>query len=49
MAQEFIYWSRQGWGTGSLININPVANTLNVMKTNLIAEPLSITAPEDIL
>jgi hypothetical protein len=49
MAQEFIYWSRQGWATGSLININPVANTLNVMRPNQIAESLSITAPEDIL
>jgi hypothetical protein len=49
MAQEFIYWSRQGWATGSLININPVANVLNVAKPGLVAEPLSITAPEDIL
>ena len=49
MAQEFIYWSRQGWAPGSLININPVANVLHIIKPNLVAEPLSITAPEDIL
>jgi hypothetical protein len=49
MAQEFIYWSQQGWAPGSLININPVANKLNVFKKDLIAEPLSVTAPEDIL
>ena len=49
MAQEFIYWSQQGWAAGSLININPVANKLNVLKPDLVAEPLSVTAPEDIL
>jgi hypothetical protein len=49
MAQEFIYWSQQGWAVGSLININPVANVLNVVKPGLIAEPLSITSPDDIL
>lgn len=49
MAQEFIYWSQQGWAPGSLININPSANLLNINKPNLIAEPLSVSAPEDIL
>jgi hypothetical protein len=49
MAQEFVYWSKQGWAVGSLININPVANVLQIVKPGLIAEPLSTTAPEDIL
>jgi len=49
MVQEFIYWSQQGWAPGSLININPAANVLNIIKPGLVAEPLSIVAPEDIL
>lgn len=49
MVQEFIYWSQQGWAPGSLININPAANILNVLKPGLVAEPLSTVAPEDIL
>lgn len=49
MAQEFIYWSQQGWAPGSLINLNPVANRLNIFKPGLIAEPLSVSAPDDIL
>ena len=49
MAQEFVYWSKQGWAVGSLININPVANILQIVKPGLIAEPLSTTSPEDIL
>jgi hypothetical protein len=49
MVQEFMYWSQQGWAPGSLININPAANVLNIIKPGLVAEPLSIVAPEDIL
>jgi hypothetical protein len=49
MVQEFIYWSQQGWAPGSLININPAANVLNILKPGLVAEPLSTVAPEDIL
>jgi len=49
MAYEFMYWSQQGWAPGSLININPVANTLRIERPGFVAEPLSTTAPEDIL
>ena len=49
MAQEFVYWTQQGWATGSLININPVADLLRIEKPGQVAEPLSAAAPEDIL
>jgi hypothetical protein len=49
MSYEFMYWSQQGWAPGSLININPVANVLRIERPVTVAEPLSITTPEDIL
>lgn len=49
MSYEFMYWAQQGWAPGSLININPVANTLRIERPGFVAEPLSITAPEDVL
>jgi len=49
MAQEFLYWNSQGWGPGSLINLNPAANLLTIVKPGLVAESLSVNLPEDIL
>lgn len=40
MAQEFLYWSNQGWATGSAININPSANRLTITREQEVAESL---------
>lgn len=40
MVQEFMYWNQQGWGTGSIINLNPAANELKVEKPGTIASPI---------
>ena len=40
MAQEFLYWSNQGWGTGSIINLNPTAQTLMVTRPGLIVDSI---------
>jgi ATP-binding cassette subfamily B protein len=33
MAQEFLYWSNQGWDTGSVINLNPTAYSLTAKES----------------
>ena len=40
MAQEFLYWSNQGWGPGSIINLNPTAQTLMVTRPGLIVDSI---------
>ena len=38
MAQEFLYWSGQGWGPGSVINLNPANTTLMIDRSGAIVE-----------
>lgn len=40
MAQEFLYWSGQGWQIGSMINLNPAANRISITRPNTVAESL---------
>jgi hypothetical protein len=47
MAEEFLYWSQQGWATGSVININPSADLLTITKPNVVAESLIGAYPEN--
>ena len=37
MAQEFLYWSSQGWTLGSIINLNPAATKISVNKPGAVA------------
>lgn len=46
MCQEFLYWSNQGWVTGSLINLNPAAQLLDAGRSGLVARSL-IPAGQD--
>jgi hypothetical protein len=41
MAQEFLYWSNQGWGTGSIINLNPTSTVLTVDRPGFVATSLT--------
>ncbi len=41
MAQEFLYWSTQGWVPGSMINLNPSATRVSITRPNAVAESLS--------
>ena len=41
MAQEFLYWSNQGWEIGSIINLNPSALELTVTRPLAIVDSLS--------
>ena len=41
MAQEFLYWSNQGWQTGtSIINLNPGATSISVTQPGAVVESI---------
>lgn len=40
MAVEFLYWSNQGWGLGTAINLNPGGTELTISRPGQIAAPL---------
>jgi hypothetical protein len=42
MIAEMMYWSQTGWEVGSIININPCANTISIDKENQVVQPLTI-------
>ena len=49
MAQEFLYWANQGWGTGSIINLNPSAYSLTVIQPQAIVDSILAQTPENML
>jgi hypothetical protein len=49
MAQEFLYWSQQGWSEGSLINLNPSATRLTVTRPFAVAESIATPTPENLI
>lgn len=49
MVAEFLYWSQSGWGEGSLVNINPAANILNISKEGYVVQPLTLQRQNFIL
>jgi hypothetical protein len=38
MADEFLYWSGQGWGPGSVINLNPANTSLMVSRLGAVVD-----------
>jgi hypothetical protein len=49
MAQEFLYWTNQGWATGSIINLNPAATSISIERPNAVVDNLNIYSPENII
>jgi hypothetical protein len=49
MAQEFLYWANQGWGPGSVINLNPTATTLTATRTQAIVDSINVQTQENLL
>lgn len=49
MAQEFLYWTQQGWEIDSLICLNPLAGKLTITKEGLIADSIVTQTSENIL
>lgn len=40
MAQEFLYWSNQGWGAGSIVNLNPTSRTMMVTRPDAVVDSI---------
>jgi hypothetical protein len=49
MATEFLYFSQQGWATGTLINLNPAATTLRAFKVGAVVDTIISATPENLL
>ena len=49
MAVEFLYWSDQGWGPGSLINLNPTATSLVAVKEQAIVDSVLAQTVENLI
>ena len=49
MAQEFLYWSNQGWGPGSIVNLNPSADRLIAERPLSIVDSIAVQDPENML
>jgi hypothetical protein len=47
MVQEFLYWSQQGWAPGSLINLNPLAESLDIAKPLSIVDTINVRTVEN--
>ncbi len=42
MISEFLYWTQTGWEIGSLILLNPSAQTLKINKESSVVQPLTV-------
>ena len=49
MSQEFLYWSNQGWGPGTMININPSATKLSAYRAGSVVDTIVSVTPENML
>ena len=49
MAQEFLYFSQQGWAASTMINLNPVATTLKAYRAGAIIDTIISSTPENML
>jgi hypothetical protein len=49
MAQEFLYWSEQGWSVGSVINLNPTATTLTAVNPGAIVDNIVVETAQNLI
>ena len=49
MATEFLYWSEQGWESGSIINLNPGATRVTVTQPGAVVDSLNVLRPENLI
>ena len=49
MVYEFLYWSAQGWGLNSLINLNPLAARLSVTRPQAVVDDIRAQTTENYL
>jgi hypothetical protein len=49
MVSEFLYWTGQGWATGSLINLNPNATKLVIDRPLSIVDNISLQTQQNLV
>lgn len=49
MAQEFLYWSQQGWDNDALINLNPLATKLSVTREQAVVDSIKTQTSQNVL
>lgn len=49
MAQEFLYWSQQGWDENALINLNPLATKLSITREQAIVDSIRAQTSKNVL
>ena len=49
MAQEFVYWTQQGWAVGTIINLNPAATSISVDQPLSVVDSIKTYSPTDII
>jgi hypothetical protein len=49
MATEFLYFSEQGWASGTLINLNPAATTLRAVRAGAVVDTIISNSPENLI
>jgi len=42
MVAEMLYWVQSGWEIGSIINLNPAANSIAIDKDSYVVQPLTL-------
>jgi hypothetical protein len=49
MAQEFLYFSNQGWASGTIINLNPSATQVSAYRPGAVVDNIVSYTPENML
>ena len=49
MSQEFLYWSNQGWGPGSIINLNPCSRKFSIERTGAVVDSIANQTIENLI
>jgi hypothetical protein len=49
MAEEFLYFSQQGWAVGTMINLNPSASKLTAVRPGAVVDTIVSVTPENML
>jgi hypothetical protein len=49
MAQEFLYWTQQGWAVGSIFNLNPAATSISIERPQAVVDSINTYTPENII
>jgi len=49
MAEEFVYWSQQGFAVGSIINLNPGAQTISVEQPQAVVDNIFVYSPDNVI